>query len=133
MVEAACWAHVRRKMYDLHQAHRSPIAAEALERIGALYGIENEIRGLSPSERQAVRSSRARPLLDSMQGWFKSMLSKLSRKSDVAIAIHYAVDRWPALLRYCDDGNLEIDNNAAERALRAVAVGSSFCTSFSTL
>ena len=123
VMEAACWAHVRRKMYDLHQAHRSPIAAEALERIGALYGIENEIRGLSPSERQVVRSSRARPLLDSMQTWFKSMLSKLLRKSDVAIAIHYAVDRWPALLRYCEDGNLEIDNNAAERALRAVAIG----------
>jgi len=121
--EAACWAHVRRKMYDLHQAHRSPIAAEALERIGALYAIEKEINGLPASERQAVRSRRARPLLDSLQTWFKSMLSKLSRKSDVAIAIHYAIDRWPALLRYCDDGNLEIDNNAAERALRAVAIG----------
>jgi transposase len=123
IVEAACWAHVRRKMYDLHQAHRSPIASEALERIGALYGIENEIRGLSPSERQAVRNSRARPLLDSMHAWFKSTLLKLPRKSDVTVAIHYAVDRWPALLRYCDDGNLEIDNNAAERALRAVAIG----------
>ena len=123
ILEAACWAHVRRKMYDLHQAHRSPIAAEALERIGALYAIEKEINGLPASERQAVRSNRARPLLDSMQTWFKSMLSKLSRKSDVAIAIHYAVDRWLALLRYCDDGNLEIDNNAAERALRAVAIG----------
>ena len=123
VVEAACWAHVRRKMYDLHQAHRSPIAAEALDRIAALYGIENEIRGLLPSEREAVRSSRARPLLESMHAWFQLMLSKLSRKSDVAMAIHYAVDRWPALLRYCEDGNLEIDNNAAERALRAVAVG----------
>ena len=123
VLEAACWAHVRRKMYDLQQAHRSPIAAEALERIGALYGIEKEINGLPASERQAVRSGRARPLLDSMQTWFKSTLSKLSRKSDVAIAIRYALDLWPALLRYCDDGNLEIDNNAAERALRAVAIG----------
>lgn len=119
-------AHVRRKMYDLHQAHRWSTAAEALERIGALYGIENEIRGLGPSDRQAVRSSRARPLLDSLQTWFKSMLSTLSRKSDVAIAIHYAVDRWPALVRYCDDGNLEIDNNAPERALRAVAIGRNY-------
>jgi transposase len=123
IVEAACWAHVRRKMYDLHQAHRSPTAAEALERIGALYAIEKEIRGLSPSERQAVRSGRARPLLESMQAWFKTTLSKLSRKSDVAIAIRYALDLWPALMRYCDDGSIEIDNNAAERALRAVAVG----------
>jgi hypothetical protein len=110
-------------MYDLHQAHRSPTAAEALERIGALYAIEKEIRGLSPSERQAVRSGRARPLLESMQAWFKTTLSKLSRKSDVAIAIRYALDLWPALMRYCDDGSIEIDNNAAERALRAVAVG----------
>jgi transposase len=62
-------------------------------------------------------------LLDSMQTWFKSTLSKLSRKSDVAIAIRYALDLWSALVRYCDDGNLEIDNNAAERALRAVAIG----------
>ena len=88
-----------------------------------MYGIEKEINGLPASERQAVRSGRARPLLDSMQTWFKSTLSKLSRKSDVAIAIRYALDLWPALLRYCDDGNLEIDNNAAERALRAVAIG----------
>ena len=123
IVEAACWAHVRRKMYDLHQAHRSPIAAEALERIGGLYGIEKEIRGLSPGERQEIRINRARPLLDSMQTWFQAMLAKLSRKSDVALAINYALGRWAALVRYCEDGNIEIDNNAAERALRAVALG----------
>jgi transposase len=123
IVEAACWAHVRRKMYDLHQAHRSPIAVEALERIGALYGIEKEIRGLSAGERQEIRSNRARPLLDSMQTWFKAQLAKLSRKSDVALAINYALGRWTALVRYCDDGNIEIDNNAAERSLRGVALG----------
>src|SRR6516164_9030128 len=77
VVEAACWAHVRRKMYDLHQAHRSPIAAEALERIGALYGIEQEIRGRSAEERKAVRSNRTRPLLESLQSWLKARLSKL--------------------------------------------------------
>jgi transposase len=123
IVEAACWAHVRRKMYDLHQAHRSPIAAEALERIGALYGIEKEIRGRTPGERQEIRMARAWPLLDSMQTWFKTTLAKLSRKSDVALAINYALGRWPALVRYCQDGSIEIDNNAAERALRAVALG----------
>ena len=123
VVEAACWAHVRRKMYDLHQAHRSPIAAEALERIGALYGIEQEIRGRSAEERKAVRSNRTRPLLESLQSWLKARLSKLSRKSDVALAINYALGRWQALVRYCDDGSIEIDNNAAERALRAVALG----------
>jgi transposase len=121
--EAACWAHVRRKFYDLHQAHASPVAAEALERIGKLYGIETEIRGRSPDERSQVRQARARPLLESMREWLQDTLSKLSRKSDVASAIRYALDRWPALLRYCDDGRVKIDNNAAERALRCVALG----------
>jgi transposase len=121
--EAACWAHVRRKFCDLHQAHASPVAAEALERIGKLYGIENEIRGRAPNQRREVRQARARPLLESMREWLQNTLAKLSRKSDVASAIHYALDRWPALLRYSDDGRIEIDNNAAERALRSVALG----------
>jgi transposase len=123
IVEAACWAHVRRKFHDLYQAHRSPIAAEALERIGHLYGIEKEIRGRSPSERREVRNARSRPLLESMNIWLKATLAKLSRKSDVALAINYALGRWTALLRYCADGGVEIDNNAAERSLRAVALG----------
>jgi len=121
--EAACMAHVRRKFYDLHQAHASPIAAEALRRIAELYLIESEIRGRQPDERQQARQTRARPLLDSMQQWLNSTLGKLSKKSAVAFAIHYALGRWPSLLRYCDDGRLEIDNNAAERALRAVVIG----------
>lgn len=121
--EAACWAHVRRKFYDLQQAHASPIADEALKRIGALYVIEAEVRGRTPDERRAVRQERARPLLDSMHAWLQNTLGKLSKKSEVASAIGYALGRWPALLRYCDDGRVEIDNNAAERALRAVALG----------
>jgi hypothetical protein len=121
--EAACWAHVRRKFHELHVAHQSPVAAEALKRIGALYGIESEIRGRAHDERKAVRRLRAKPLLDSMHEWLQTTLSKLSKKSDVASAIGYALGRWPALLRYCEDGRVEIDNNAAERALRAVALG----------
>ena len=121
--EAACWAHVRRKFFDLHQAHASPIATEALERIGQLYAIENEIRGRAPDERQQVRESRSRPLLTSLHEWLKLSVTKLSRKSETAAAISYALGRWPALMRYCNDGLLEIDNNAAERALRAVALG----------
>jgi transposase len=123
IVEAACWAHVRRKFYDLYQAHRSPIAKEALERIAQLYGIEQEIRGRSPAERKEVRQARSRPLLEAMQAWLKATLAKLSQKSDVAVAIRYALERWSALLRYCEDGRIEMDNNAAERALRAVALG----------
>jgi hypothetical protein len=123
IVEAACFAHVRRKFYDLYEAHASPIAKEALDRIAALYGIEKEIRGRPPDERRQARNSRARPLLESLHAWLKMSLSKLSRKSEVATAINYALGRWTQLLRYCDDGRLEIDNNAAERALRAVALG----------
>jgi transposase len=123
IIEIACWAHVRRKFHDLFEAHDSPIAKEALERIGALYGIEREIRGRPPDERKTIRSQRARPLLEDLKQWFKTSLLKLSKKSEVAVAIHYALGRWTPLLRYCDDGALEIDNNAAERALRSVALG----------
>ena len=123
IVEAACWAHVRRKFHDLYEAHASPIAKEALERIAALYGVEKEIRGRPPDQRQEIRNARARPLLESLEAWFKASLTKLSKKSEVTLAIHYALARWPQLLRYCGDGRVEIDNNAAERALRAVALG----------
>lgn len=121
--EAACWAHVRRKFFDLEQAHASPVATEALARIAQLYGIERDIRGRSPDERQQVRQSRSRPLLDQMQEWLHATLTKLSKKSAVTSAINYALGRWAALLRFCADGRIEIDNNAAERALRAVAIG----------
>jgi transposase len=123
VTEAGCWAHVRRKFHDLYQAHRSPVAGEALERIGQLYGIEKEIRGRSPGDRREVRQLRSGPLLESLHAWLKATLAKLSRKSDVAVAIGYALGRWAALARYCDDGRIEMDNNAAERALRAVALG----------
>jgi len=121
--EAACWAHVRRKFFDLQQAHASPVASEVLERIAALYGIEKEIRGRPAKERQRVRNTRAQPLLESLRQWFEATLPKLSRKSDTTAAIRYALSRWDALIRYRDDGYIEIDNNAAERALRAVALG----------
>ena len=121
--EAACWAHVRRKFYDLEVAHKSPVAAEALERIAELYAIEKEIRGRLPDERHEVRNTRSRPLLQSLKQWFEETLGKLSRKSDTAMAVRYALGRWEALLRFADDGRIEIDNNAAERALRVVALG----------
>jgi transposase len=121
--EAACWAHVRRKFYDLHVAHKSPVAQEALRRIGELYAVEEDIRGRQPEERRQVRNERSRPLLASLKQWLEETLVKLSRKSDTAQAVRYALGRWEALLRYVDDGRLEIDNNAAERALRVVALG----------
>jgi hypothetical protein len=121
--QAACWAHVRRKFYDLEQAHASPVAREALQRIGALYGIEEQIRGHPPEQRREVRQAEAQPLLDSLRQWFEEILSKLSRKSETTAAIRYAVSRWEALTRYIEDGHIEIDNNAAERSLRGVALG----------
>jgi transposase len=121
--QAACWAHVRRKFYDLEQMHASPAAREALQRIGALYSIEEEIRGKPPDERREVRQAQARPLLDSLRQWFEMTLSKLSRKSETTVAIRYALSRWDALMRYIEDGHIEIDNNAPERSLRGVALG----------
>ncbi len=123
VTEAACWAHARRKFVDLHELHQSPVAAETLDRIGALYAVEAEIRGGSPDERRAVRQERSRPLLDALHSWLEQTISTLSQKSATAKAIRYALSRWEALGRYCDDGRIEIDNNAAERALRCVALG----------
>jgi transposase len=123
ILEAGCWAHVRRKFYDLLVAHKSPVAAEAVERIAGLYAIEKEIRGRPPEERREIRNKRSRPLLESLKHWFEETLGKLSRKSDTAMAVRYALGRWEALMRYCDDGRIEIDNNAAERSLRAVVLG----------
>jgi transposase len=121
--EAACWAHVRRKFYDIHVATDSPIASEALARIGELYGIEAEIRGQPADTRQQVRQARAGPILNDLHRWLIAAVKQLSKKSDLAGAIHYALARWKALTRYRDSGRIEIDNNAAERALRAIALG----------
>lgn len=121
--ESACWAHVRRKFYDIHVSLASPIALEALERIGRLYKIEEEIRGRPPDERQAVRQARAGPELESLHDWLHKTATALSKKSELAKAIRYALSNWVALTRYRDDGLIEADNNAAERALRAVALG----------
>lgn len=121
--EAACWAHVRRKFFDLHKAHGSPVAAEAFKRIGALYGIEATIRGKPPQERRAVRDAQATPLLLSLHEWLQETLRSLSQKSALAEAIRYALTLWAALVLYASDGRIEIDSNAAERSLRTVALG----------
>lgn len=123
ILEAACWAHARRKFFELHKAQGSPIAAEALKRIAALYVIEAEVRGKLPLERSRVREARAGPILAEFQTWMTATLAKISQKSALAEAIRYALTRWTALTRYVGDGRIEIDNNAAERALRAVAIG----------
>jgi transposase len=121
--EAACWAHARRKFYDIHQATQSPIALEALKRIGELYAIEDQIRGQPPELRQQARAQHATPKIQALHAWMIQTKTSLSKKSDLAGAIQYALSRWRALTRYCEDGRIEIDNNAAERSLRPVALG----------
>jgi len=116
-------AHARRKLHDLHAVRPSPITSEALERIGALYRIEEHIRGKPPEERRRVRQEKAVPLLDDMKRWFEATILTLSAKSDTTKAIQYSLNRWPALVYYCGDGLAEIDNLIAERALRGVAIG----------
>ena len=121
--EVACWAHARRKFYEIHAAHPSPITTEALDRIGALYGIEEEIRGKPVDLRRQVRQSRARPLLDDFRVWMEKSLRQLSPKSETAAAIRYALSRWRALIRYVDDGLLEIDNNAGRASVALCGPG----------
>jgi len=121
--EVACWAHTRRKFHDIHVAHASPTTTEALARIAALYAIEDQIRRKPAELRCSVRQTRSRPLLDELRQWMDKTLRSLSTKSETAGAIRYALSHWRALTRYVDDGLLEIDNNSAERALRAVAIG----------
>lgn len=121
--EAACWAHVRRKFFDIHVATDSPLALEALNRIGELYVIEEAIRGQLPDLRQQLRTARAGAKLNALQAWLIATRTQVSKKSELTRAINYALCRWRALTRYCEDGRIEIDNNAAERALRAVALG----------
>lgn len=102
---------------------RSPIAAEALQRIGELYGIEREIRGQFPGARARVRAEWAAPKLEQLRAWLTTTHRSLSVKSPLADAIQYTLARWTALIRYLEDGRIEIDNNAAERAIRALVLG----------
>ncbi len=120
---AACWAHARRKFYELTKSHPSPAAGEAVRRIAALYAIEDQIRGKPPDERLAVRIEKTLPLLHGLRHWLDGLIPTLSAKSALAGAIQYALNRWDALNTFVHDGRAEIDNNAVERALRAVALG----------
>ncbi len=115
VAEVFCWAHVRRKFHDLHLTG-SPLAKEALDRIGRLFDIERAAHGLPPDMRRRIRQSRAVPLIEELTGFLDATLRKLSGKSELAGAIRYARSRWKALTRYLTDGRLEISNNAAERA-----------------
>ncbi|CAB5587051.1 Transposase and inactivated derivatives [Citrobacter werkmanii] len=120
LTEAACWAHARRKIHDVYISTQTATAEEALKRIGELYAIEEAIRGIPAAERLLARQSRSKPLLTSLHEWLIEKSATLSKKSRLGEAFAYALNQWDALCYYCDD---EADNNAAERALRAVCLG----------
>jgi transposase len=123
VVLAHCWAHTRRKFHDVHQATSSPIAAEALQSIAALYVVEAEIRGRSADQRRLMRAAKSRPILDAFKPWLEAQLARISAKSPLAAAIRYALVRWDSLTRFLDDGRVEIDTNTVERTMRPIALG----------
>jgi hypothetical protein len=120
---AGCWAHARRKFHDIHVDGPTPITTHVLDRIAELYRIERDIRGSPPADRYLVRQERAAPILTALHAWLTVQLPTISRKSVVAEAIGYALNQWRTLTRYLTDGEIEIDNSAAERSLRGVALG----------
>jgi transposase len=123
IIEAACMAHVRRKFHDVIKLKPSPIADEALSRIGALYDIEDRIRGMPADERRALRQEHAKPILTDLKLWIEAKLPTMPQKQKLAEAMRYALSRWAALSVYIDDGRVEIDNNIAERAMRPPGIG----------
>lgn len=123
ITEAACMAHARRKIHDVHARTPTDITTEALKRIGKLYAIEAEIRGSPADERLAVRKEQAVPLMQSLYDWIQEQMKVLSRHSDTAKAFAYLLKQWNALNLYCSNGWVEIDNNIAENSLRGVALG----------
>ena len=123
IVEAACWAHSRRKFFELARLRKMPIAIEAVQRIDALFAIEREINGKAPAERKAVRQARSKPLIEGFETWLRGERKKLSSKGPLAKAIDYQFNHWSAFTRFLDDGRVCLSNNAAERSIRGIAVG----------
>jgi len=119
---AFCWAHLRRRFYDLAKGGAAPLAEEALARIAALYAIEKKIRGRSAATRLAVRHAEAAPLVAELKSWFKTQLARVSAKSVIATAFRYGLNHWDGLARYLEDGRIEIDSNAVERTMRGIAL-----------
>ena len=125
VTEVGCWAHARRKFHELWANHGSPIAEQALTFYGALYDVERDVAGLAAPERQEIRQQRARPVADALQQWLLQQRQKVPDGSATAKAIDYTLNRWRALVRYLDDGELPIDNNWVENQIRPIALGRS--------
>ena len=123
ILEAACWAHGRRKFFELAELQKAPLAIEAVRRIDEVFAIEREINGKPPDQRRAVRQQRSKPLVEALETWLRQERKALSSKSPMAKAMDYSLKRWPAFTRFLDDGRICLSNNAAERSIRGVAVG----------
>ena len=123
IIEAACWSHGRRKFFDLAKLTKAPIACEAVRRIDELFEVERAINGASPEQRLAIRHERSKPLVLALEAWLREQRDRVSAKSEIAKAINYSLNRWTSFTRFLDDGRICISNNAAERAVRGVALG----------
>jgi transposase len=119
---AFCWAHLRRKFFDIAKGGSAPIASEALERIAALYAIEKTIRGRSADARHAVRQEKSKPLVLALKTWLDEQLARVSAKSVIAEAIRYGLNHWDGLTRFLEDGRIELDTNIVERGMRPIAL-----------
>jgi transposase len=120
---AACWAHGRRKFFVLADVAKAPIAIEAVRRIDLIFEVERDINGLAPVRRYAARQEQVVPLVAELEAWMRAERARLSRHNDVSRAMDYMLRRWPAFVRFLDDGRICLTNNAAERALRGIALG----------
>ncbi len=123
ITEAACWAHGRRKFFVLADVAKAPLAIEAVRRIDLIFDVERDINGLEPDQRHAVRQERVVPLVAGLEAWMRAERARLSRHNDVSRAMDYMLKRWAAFIRFLDDGRICLTNNAAERALRGIALG----------
>lgn len=130
---AFCWAHVRRRFYELAAAGPTPIASEALKRIAELYKIEDGIRGRPADERRAVRQEKTVAIIADLEPWLREKLGLISQKTKLAEAIRYALSRWEGLTRFLNDGRIEIDSNAVERSIRPITKHVSLCTPYSSI
>jgi transposase len=119
---AFCWAHLRRRFFDIAQGGHAPIASEALERIAALYAIEKTIRGRSANERRAARQERSKPFVLALKTWLEQQLARVSGKATIAEDIRYALNHWDGLTRFLDDGRIELDTNIVERSIRPIVL-----------
>lgn len=123
MRELGCWAHARRKFFELHEANKSPLAAEVIPRIAAIYEVEREAKDMTASERHAHREQHARPKIQELLDWLEALRPKINSGSATAKAVDYLLRRKAAFTAYLDDGRFPIDNNPVENAIRPVALG----------